>query len=160
MISAKNSNSYIRSIGLIGILIMLSISQSVIAKNGINANAKTGLAIEGYDPVAYFKQNEARPGEEAYSYEYNGITWRFTNQQNRQSFIDAPHQYLPQYGGFCAFAASRNAIADVDPLAWTIDQGKLYLNYSLGVRNKWRTDQTPNIKKADGFWPELVKKVQ
>jgi len=159
-----NSNKYMSSprqlMRLITILILISINHSVLAKNGINADSKSGLAIQGYDAVAYFKQSQPQRGDEAFSHEYKGVTWRFANQHNLQSFIDTPEDYIPQYGGFCAFAASRNAIASVDPKAWTIDEGKLYLNYSLGVRNKWRGDQKSNIKKADGFWPELVKKVQ
>ena len=145
---------------LTGALLLISISTSLMAKNGFNASSQTSLAIHGYDPVAYFKEAGPQPGDEVFSYEYQGVTWQFANQQNRQSFVDSPENYLPQYGGFCAYAASKNAIADVDPLAWTIDQGKLYLNYNVGVRDRWRADQSANIIKADGFWPELVNKVQ
>lgn len=142
------------------LLILISINQSVWAKNGVNTKPATGPAIHGYDPVAYFVSGEPQRGAEAFSYNYQGVTWRFSSEENKQSFIESPEAYIPQYGGFCAYAASRNYIADVDPKAWTIDSGRLYLNYSLSVRKNWLSDKKSNITKADGFWPELVEKVQ
>jgi YHS domain-containing protein len=147
-------------IRLITILILISINHSVWAKNGVNTKPAAGPAIHGYDPVAYFVSGGPRRGAEAFSYNYQGVTWRFSNEENKQSFIESPEAYIPQYGGFCSYAASRNYIADVDPKAWTVYSGKLYLNYSLSVRKNWLGDKKSNIAKADGFWPELVKKVQ
>lgn len=159
-----NINKYMGSphhlMRLITILILISINHSVWAKNGVNTKPATGPAIHGYDPVAYFVSGGPQRGAEAFSYNYKGVTWRFSNEENKQSFIESPEAYIPQYGGHCAYAASRNYIADVDPKAWTIDSGKLYLNYSLSVRKKWLGDQKSNITKANGFWPELVNKVQ
>jgi YHS domain-containing protein len=149
-----------RLMRLLVFLLTMPFAGSLLAVGGINTQPATGPAIHGYDPVAYFVAGEPQRGDKALSYDYQGVTWRFANAANKQIFIESPDAYIPQYGGHCAFAASKNAIADIDPAAWTIDKGKLYLNYNLGVRSKWRADQAVNIKKADGFWPELVKKVK
>ncbi len=160
MVRGINFKIHYQSTRLITLFILIVTSQSVLAGNGINTKPGAGPAIHGYDPVAYFVNGEPQQGSEAYSYNHQGVTWQFSNEENKQLFIGSPESYIPQYGGFCAYAASRNYIADADPVAWTIDDGKLYLNYSLSVRETWLGDRKSNISKADGYWPELVEKAQ
>lgn len=111
-----------------------------------------GKAIGGYDPVAYFTDSKPMPGDPAISYVYDGATWYFTSSQHRDAFKANPVNYAPQYGGYCAFGASRGYKAPTEADAWTITDGKLYLNYNTKVRTEWNKDQAAYIKKADTNW--------
>ena len=110
------------------------------AKTEYNASRWTGTAIEGTDPVAYFTQSKPVEGSRKFSYEWKGATWRFVSAKNRDLFKANPGKYAPQFGGWCAFAVSRGYTASIDPEAWSIVGGKLYLNYSLSVRDQWSED--------------------
>ena len=118
-------------------------------------NLKDGLAIRGYDPVAYFSDNQAVEGSPSISLHWGGATWQFSSESNRDLFEQDPGKYAPQYGGFCAYAASKGALADADPLAFTVHNGKLYLNFNLQVRDLWDGDRDGNISRADSNWPGL-----
>jgi YHS domain-containing protein len=115
-----------------------------------------GAAIGGYDPVAYFSENAAVLGSAEYSYDWNGTQWHFSSPQNLDLFTAEPEKYAPQYGGYCAWAASRGYTAGTDPEAWSLYDGKLYLNYSKGIRNRWSKDIPGNVEKADKNWPDLL----
>ena len=114
------------------------------------------LAIRGADPVAYFTEGTAVPGVADYEYEWNGATWRFSSADNLATFMADPEAYAPQYGGYCAKAMSEGNLASVDPRAWKIVDGKLYLNYSQEVQAQWFEDIPGNIAKADAFWPNVL----
>ncbi|RMF05747.1 MAG: YHS domain-containing protein, partial [Alphaproteobacteria bacterium] len=116
-----------------------------------------GVAIEGFDPVAYFKEGKPVKGSEAFTAEHDGVTWHFASAANRDAFKEAPEKYAPQFGGYCAYAVSRGYTAKIDPQAWSIVAGKLYLNYSLGVRERWAQDKAGNIAKGEANWPRLKK---
>lgn len=116
-----------------------------------------GIAINGYDPVAYFLQNRAAAGTDAYSTNWSGSKWKFISQANLDSFKLAPEKYAPQYGGYCAYGCSENHKASTDPYAFTIVGNKLYLNNSLKVKEFWLKDTTGKIKAADSYWPALNK---
>lgn len=117
--------------------------------------AVDGLAIEGYDPVTYFTQDKAMEGSPKITAVHDGATYRFSSVENRDAFLADPAKYVPQYGGFCAFAVSRGATAAVDPKAFSVVDGKLYLNFTKRVRGIWKTDIPGNIAKADANWPGL-----
>ena len=127
----------------------------VAQADAINQTTFGGVAIDGYDTVAYFTDGRPVEGVEAHESDWNGATWRFASAANKALFDADPEKYAPQYGGYCAFAASKNAIADVDPEAWAVVDDKLYLNYSLNVQEIWREDVPGNITKADANWPGL-----
>ena len=116
-----------------------------------------GNAINGYDPVDYFLQNKAVEGTDSYSTDWSGSKWKFISQANLDSFKIAPEKYAPQYGGYCAYGCSENHKAPTDPNEFTIVGNKLYLNYSLKVKEFWLKDTTGKIKAADGYWPALNK---
>lgn len=116
-----------------------------------------GVAINGYDPVAYFQENMPVAGKEDYTYTWNGATWQFASKENLEKFKQHPVQYAPQYGGHCAYGASRGYLAPTDPQAFTILENKLYLNYNLKVREDWMKDVTNRIKKADDNWEKELK---
>jgi hypothetical protein len=118
-----------------------------------------GVAIKGYDPVAYFTEGKPQKGDSKYAHQWNGAKWHFANAANRDAFIAAPEKYAPQYGGFCAWAVSQNYTANTDPeTAWKIVNGKLYLNYSRDVQKKWEQDVPGHITKADVNWPKILAK--
>lgn len=125
-----------------------------IAEYAVNTNWR-GLAIKGYDTVAYFEVGKAQKGSGDHELEWEGATWRFLNASHKAKFAANPEKYVPQYGGYCAWAVSNNYTAPVDPEAWKIVEGKLYLNYNLKVQANWEKEMAENIRKADGFWPEL-----
>ncbi len=115
-----------------------------------------GGAIRGYDPVAYFTEGKPVAGKRTHRLEWKGATWSFSSAKNKELFEAAPEKYAPRYGGYCAFAVSRGSTASIDPDAWSIVDGALYLNYSLGVRAQWSGDIPGNIAKGNANWPKLL----
>ncbi|HTJ77481.1 MAG TPA: YHS domain-containing (seleno)protein [Rariglobus sp.] len=116
-----------------------------------------GVAIKGYDPVAYFTDGKAVKGDSDYSFEWNGAEWRFASAAHRDLFKANPVKYAPQYGGYCAWAVSRGYTAGIDPEAWKIVNDRLYLNYSMKVQKQWAEDIPGNISKAEENWPKILK---
>jgi YHS domain-containing protein len=116
------------------------------------------LAVKGYDVVAYFVDGRAVEGTQAFEHEVGGARYRFASAANRDRFASDPQRYVPQYGGFCAWAVSRGYTADTDPLAWKIVDGRLFLNYDRRVQRTWEGDVSGNVKKADGNWPALSRR--
>ena len=121
-------------------------------------NNAPGVTLKGYDTVAYFTEGKPVRGNERYQYEWMGANWRFSSAENRDLFAKNPKQYAPQYGGYCAYAVSQGVTADIDPTAWKIVDGKLYLNLSHSVARIWIKDIPGYIAKADKNWPTLVEK--
>ncbi len=111
-----------------------------------------GVAIRGYDPVAYFAQKKAIKGKAEHAHRYGGASWWFVSAKNKAAFVAHPERYMPQYGGFCAFAMAQGKRVPIDPKAWSLVKGKLYLNYSKGVQAKWEKERDALIKKADAHW--------
>ena len=118
-----------------------------------------GVAIKGYDPVAYFTEGKPRKGDAKLVHEWNGAKWYFATAEHRDAFKAEPEKYAPQFGGYCAWAVSQNYTAGVDPeTAWKLVNGKLYLNYSRDVQKKWEQDVPGNIAKGEVNWPKILKK--
>jgi len=114
-------------------------------------------AIRGYDPVAYFTFGAAIKGSPRITYEWQGATWHFVHSGNRDKFAADPQKYAPQYGGYCAYGVAQGYALEIEPGAWTIVEAKLYLNYSPGVKERWRKDVPGYLRKADANWPEVLK---
>ena len=121
----------------------------------VNSSSLTGTAIEGYDPVAYFTEGRPVEGASAFSHDWMGATWYFASAENRDRFAAKPESYAPQYGGYCAWAVAHGYTAKIDPEAWKIVDGKLYLNYSKDVQADWAEDIPGNISKGDANWPKI-----
>lgn len=115
-----------------------------------------GLAIKGYDPVAYFTQSGPVKGDKDHELTWMGAAWRFASEENRDLFEKDPEKYAPRYGGYCAYGVAQNYLVKIDPDAWTVYEGRLYLNYSLEVREQWKEDIPGYIRKADANWPGLI----
>jgi YHS domain-containing protein len=141
---------------ILAVGIALFAAPAAQALSPVNKTLLGGLALDGYDAVAYFTDGRPVEGSKEHSVEWNGATWRFASAAHRDEFQKAPEKYAPQYGGYCAWAVSNGYAADIDPEAWTIVDGKLYLNYDAKVMAKWKQDVPGNISKANGNWPKLL----
>jgi len=120
-------------------------------------NATEGIGLKGYDPVAYFVTGQPTKGVELYSFVWKGVTYRFASEENLNRFKADPQKYLPQYGGYCAYAMSLDRIADTDPIRWAIVKGKLYLNNGYIAQSLWSLNRRGNIEFADRNWPLYPK---
>jgi YHS domain-containing protein len=114
-----------------------------------------GKAIDGYDPVAFFKESKPVKGVDNLSYQWKGATWLFSSPANLQAFKANPVKFAPQYGGYCAYGTAQGHKAPTEADTWTIVNDKLYLNYNLKIKATWTKDQQAFIKTADQKWPEL-----
>ena len=140
-------------IALVGVLCAgLIAARPALAESEIYVNSATGEAINGYDPVAYFTEMKPVRGDPAFAYAYKGASFLFASAENRELFAADPAHYAPQYGGWCAYAMAQGAFATTAPEAWTVRDGKLYLNYSTGVRQLWQKDPAGYIVQADANW--------
>jgi hypothetical protein len=119
---------------------------------------KDNAAIGGYDPVAYFSVRKPIKGDRKFSWRWNNAIWQFANQQNLDSFKVAPEKYAPQYGGYCAYGLADGHKAPTEADAWTIVNGKLYLNYNKDVQGLWSKKRDAYIITADKNWPALKDK--
>lgn len=122
----------------------------------VNADSK-GIAIKGYDAVAYHSMDKPLIGRNAFAFEWNGAKWLFANEEHMRLFMDFPDRYAPKYGGYCAYAVSQGSTADIDPEAWTIVKQSLYLNLNKETKTLWKKDMIANINKADSNWPGVLK---
>ena len=139
-------------------LLSLFVASGALAASPIAAvNTEHGLAIKGYDPVSYFTTGKPTPGLAQFSATYKGTTYRFASAGNRDRFVAAPEQFVPQYGGYCAYAIALNKIADIDPDEWAVVNNKLYLNNNFFSQTLWSLDKTGNIARGDQNWPLVPK---
>lgn len=118
--------------------------------------AEGGVAINGFDPVAYFLDAAPVEGLAEHTVDFKGATWRFASAENAEMFKGAPEDYAPQFGGYCAYAVSRGGTATTSPDAWTVHNDKLYLNYNTTVRSIWLEDVDANIAAANDNWPGVL----
>ena len=131
------------------------------AGTAVNTGYFGGVAIEGYDPVAYFTDGRATTGSEEFAHDWLGATWHFANAEHREQFTQQPAKFAPQYGGHCALGtAFGESTANIDPEAWSIVDGKLYLQYSKGGREAWEQDRAKRIAAADQKWPEVKARLE
>lgn len=149
--------------------LLLALGLGVAGSVGIPAHARAqeapvytglvrGVAVGGYDAVAYFTDGKPVEGKPDISLEHEGVTWRFSTEANRDAFKADPAKYAPQYGGYCAWAVSQGYTAKGDPKAWSLVDGKLYLNYDQSVKKTWEKDKAGHITKANANWPKVLAK--
>ena len=126
-------------------------------KAHIYTGAFSDVAVEGYDPVAYFSEGKPVKGSSEFSTEYMGAQFRFANADNLATFKADPAKYAPQYGGYCAWAVAEGKTAKGDADYWSIVDGKLYLNYNKKVQETWDKDRPGYISRAEDNWPNVLK---
>ncbi|MDA5093821.1 YHS domain-containing (seleno)protein [Aliiroseovarius sp. KMU-50] len=141
-------------------LIAAPLASAALIHPAMAANApvytEDGIAWDGYDPVAYFTKGAPTAGNADFSLEYMGATVLFSSAETRDMFAENPDKYAPQFGGYCAYAASKGYIAPTVPEAWTVHEDKLYLNFSLRARELWSKDIPGNIAKGNANWPGIL----
>lgn len=143
---------------LVTLLLISCVSESDKAKDPV-FNVE-GIALAGYDPVAYFEQGEAKIGFENETEVYGGLNYYFSSTKNRLLFLEEPSRYLPTYGGWCAYAVAETSTKmEPDPTMWQIQNGKLQLFYddwmtSLtgSLKDEWNADPDNYKTKADKNW--------
>lgn len=153
MNNQKSRNLFHLMIAFVILLVHLACTSSLPP---VNADSK-GIAIKGYDAVAYHSVNKPLVGKNAFVFEWNEAKWLFANEEHMRLFMDFPDRYAPKYGGYCAYAVSQGSTADIDPEAWTIVKNRLYLNLDKETQKLWENDMAANINKADSNWPGVLK---
>ncbi|MBI1369832.1 MAG: hypothetical protein GC162_14400 [Planctomycetes bacterium] len=117
-----------------------------------------GVALKGYDPVAYFDGGNPTPGRKDLTAEHDGVTYRFATEAHREAFIASPEKYAPQYGGWCAKAIAEGKKVEINPKTFKITNGRLFLFYNGLLGNAlppWTADEANYIVKADANWPTI-----
>lgn len=145
----------ITAVLIISSVVAFSQDATVVRKKHFNLS-KSGLAIDGYDPVAYFKNNKAVEGKKEFVVNHQGAVYYFSSAENKEAFIKNPSAFEPQYGGWCAYAMGKNGDkVNIDPETFKIVNGKLYLFYNRFFNNtlvSWNKDETNLKTKADANW--------
>jgi hypothetical protein len=121
------------------------------------ATDPAGVAIKGYDSVAYFTEGKAIKGKPEFAFAWHDAQWLFANVQHRELFAANPERYAPQFGGFCSYGLSKGTVVSADPEQWTIVEGKLYMKFNRSARDQWRQDKAAKIKNAEAEWATYQK---
>jgi YHS domain-containing protein len=144
---------------LVSILLFLSLATPLLAQSKTLLNLdKTGVAIQGYDPVAFFTDHKPVKGKAEFATRHDGATYLFSSKEHKELFDKGPVKYEPVFGGYCAYGVSRNKLVEIDVDAFQIVDGRLLLQYSKGVRDDFNKDTKGNLTKAESNWPGLVEK--
>ena len=154
---SKGQTTRLWSLAALAAVILSTEAGPVAAGSPVNTGYFGGVAIMGYDPVAYFTDNRAVKGTEQYSYDWLGTPWHFASRKHLDMFQSQPVSYAPQYGGYCApeVAGSGTTTVNIDPEAFVIIDGKLYLSYDKTDTANFAAQASENVPKADANWPKL-----
>lgn len=152
----------------LGLLVTLSLAGIARAAEPINTFGtggsffsdpkRTGVAIRGYDTVAYFTDGKPVPGKDEFTTEWMGAKWKFASQDHLDKFKADPAKYAPQYGGYCAYGVAKGHVVKIEPDQFNVVGGKLYLNYDADTNKEWRADEAGYIKQADSKFTSLIAK--
>ena len=146
---------------VLGVVFALSLTACGLIPSQANSSIESinvdesKIAIQGYDPVAYFTLNAPTKGNSQYTANYLGATYWFSSQQHQTLFNGNPEKYAPQYGGYCAFGVSKEKKYAIEPDAFSVVDGKLYLNLNKKVQSRWVLNTEELISDADGYWKEI-----
>lgn len=130
---------------------------NTLEKQGLFSYQPNGIAIRGYDTVAYFTQGKPVEGSDQFTTEWQGATWKFSSQEHLDLFTAEPDKYAPQYGGYCAYGVAQNNLVKIEPDQWTIHDDKLYLNYNAKLNKEWKMDIPGYINSADKLFESLLE---
>jgi YHS domain-containing protein len=146
-----------KQLSLLCLLIGLVLPASAQTKSLLNLDS-SGVAIQGYDPVAFFTDGKPVKGKPEFVAKHDGAAYQFASKEHRDLFTKDPAKYEPQFGGYCAYGVSRNKLAPVEVEAFQIVDGKLLMQYSKAIRDDFNKDTKGNLSKANTNWPGLVDK--
>ncbi len=139
-------------------LAAFNVAPAYAEKPPIYTKIHNNFGAGGYDVVSYFTGEEPVRGDKSFSVSHLGADFLFASQENMDKFIASPEAYVPQYGGYCAWAMADGKFFKGDPKQWTVLDGKLYLNYSDKIQAKWRADPEGFIASADAKWPDILNR--
>lgn len=142
------------------LLISIFIAQSPLAAETFYNATREGVAIGGYDPVAYLKDRMSKPGLPDLSVQWSGAEWRFASEVNKEVFLSEPEKYAPAYGGWCAMGMVGGDVVEVDFLkGWSIYDGKLHFNVDADIKVRWMRAAGRHTRIADKKWPDVQKEI-
>jgi YHS domain-containing protein len=148
-------------LSVLGLVLVAMSSLAAFASDEVNVSrgatlSGPGLAVHGFDVVAYFTEGRPTPGSAEHSVAHGGATYRFASAENLAAFEADPERYVPAYGGFCAYGVSVGKKFDGDPRFWRVEDGRLYLNLNAKIQETWLEDVDGNIEKADEQWGRIA----
>lgn len=151
---ARLFNTFVLIAGSVAFLAAVPLQAAAGQQKMVNVGPDN-VAIQGYDPVAYFTEGAPTKGSPEYAFTWNDAEWHFTSVEHRDMFAANPEHYAPQFGGFCSVAMTKGVKVDADPHFWTIVDGKLYLKFSKRGLEEFRQNPRQYIRKAEDHWAEL-----
>ena len=140
------------------VFVLLAGLSAFVAAKDLQNLGRDGVAIQGFDPVAFFTDHKPVKGGPQFQSDYHGAKYYFASAEHKAAFDKEPVKYEPQFGGFCAYGASRGKTVPVKIETWEIVNGRLLLQYDLDVKSKFDKDPQGTLKRADENWPGLVDK--
>jgi hypothetical protein len=147
---------------LLGYIVMIAVAvlfaTTAVAGDLVNVAGASGIAVGGYDPVAFFTDGKPTPGDPGVTSTYKGANYLFASKAHKTQFDANPEKYVPQFGGYCAYGAALGALFPVDISTWQVRNGKLYLNLNPAISAEFNKDPVGFIAKAEKKWPGLEKK--
>lgn len=143
---------------LIAVAVMVLCLPGQVRADTAVFSSRQGVAIGGYDAVAYFLEGAAEPGHRRHAVMWKGVVWQFASARNRAQFEANPRAYAPAFGGYCAYAMSKGRLKDGNPQLWTIDGGELFLLNNAGAREIWAASRADMVAQARLHWPVILKK--
>ena len=141
----------------IALLTFAAAASNLLAGQVVNVD-ENGVALQGYDPVAYFIDGQPVKGAQELATSYNGAIYYFASAEHKAKFEKEPGKYAPRFGGFCAFAVSRGATAPINVDAFQIIHGQLVLQKNQDILKRWQEDSEGNFQKAEANWPKIVQR--
>jgi len=137
-------------------LIFTTVSAApTFAAESIYTSWKNNLAVGGFDTVSFFS-GKPQQGKKDFTFNYAGAEWRFSTRGNLDLFKTNPDAFMPQYGGYCAWAVANNKLAKGNPKHWYVEDGKLYLNFNARIQRRWEKDIPGFVNKAESYWPAIL----
>lgn len=146
-----------RPLALVALVAALLWCAQALGASPAHNLGKDGLALRGYDPVAYFVAGRAERGNASFAATYEGVTYHFASAARRETFLSEPRLYIPSYGGFCAYGVAVGQKFDGDPEVFALVEGRLYLQLDRATQTLWKADLDKNIAIADRTWPVIAK---
>ncbi len=129
---------------------------NTLERSGLAGYKPSGIAIRGFDKVAYFTEGDAVEGKASIAAKWKGAIWQFSKQEHLDLFKANPEMYAPQYGGYCAYGVAVDNLVKIEGDLWDIVNGKLYLNYNRRFQTKWEADTKNLIRIADSKFEALL----
>lgn len=138
-------------------VMFLSVPEGARADTAV-FSSRAGVAIGGYDAVAFFERGAAEPGRRSHAVMWKGVVWRFASARNQALFEANPRAYAPAFGGYCAYAMSQGLLHDGNPKLWAIVDGELFLLNNRRVQLLWQADTVQLIADGRRHWPAVLRK--